>query len=185
MIKKKTNFKNRGFTLIELLVVVAIIGLLSSVVMASLNSARAKARDAKRIAELSQIRTALELFYNDKGYYPQASCGWDCNGYRYSFNSSWDSLASDLAPYIKTLPKDPINSACAPWNTNCFSYAYGNVGKGSITVNNPTGVIQYDLTAQLEDSNNPQRCAVRLWRFYFSNTIWCGSYSSQIYEASN
>lgn len=174
----KINLKNKAFTLIELLVVVAIIGLLSSVVLASLNTARMKGRDARRIADLSQIRTALELFYNDNGYYPRSDCGWDCNGYRYSYISvSWDSLATDLAPYI-TLSKDPVNSSCSPWNPNCFSYAYGNVGR-------TTQRVQYDLTTQLEDTGSPQRCAVRLWRFYFSNTLWCGAYSGQIYEASN
>lgn len=62
--------KRNGFTLIELLVVIAIIGLLSSIVLASVESARAKARDAKRMADLNQIRTALELFYDDNGRYP-------------------------------------------------------------------------------------------------------------------
>ncbi|MDO8564485.1 MAG: type II secretion system protein [bacterium] len=59
-----TGMKSRGFTLIELLVVIAIIGLLSSVVFASLNSARGKARDARRKADLTQISKALELYYD-------------------------------------------------------------------------------------------------------------------------
>ncbi|MFZ3011486.1 MAG: type II secretion system protein [Minisyncoccia bacterium] len=63
------QFRTKGFTLIELLVVVAIISLLSSVVFASLNSAREKARDARRKVDLKQIQTALELYYNECGSY--------------------------------------------------------------------------------------------------------------------
>jgi general secretion pathway protein G len=65
---KKLNKK--GFTLIELLVVIAIIGLLSTLAVVALNSARQKSRDARRVADVKQIQTALELFYNDCGSYP-------------------------------------------------------------------------------------------------------------------
>lgn len=59
-----------GFTLIELLVVIAIIAILSSVVLFSLNSARASARDTRRIADLSQLQLKLEDYYNTNGAYP-------------------------------------------------------------------------------------------------------------------
>jgi len=173
----------RGFTLIELLVVIAIIGVLSSVALASLNTARMKARDSSRMAQLTQIRAALELYYLDRGYYPPSECGYDCNGYRYSYSaSSWNLLAADLAPYMTSLPVDPVNTGCAPWNNNCFSYTYGNVARDAYTP-------QYDLTAQLESTNSAYRCGLRNYKFYFNaSQAWCtafgGSYSNQILEVS-
>ena len=64
------NKNEKGFTLIELLVVIAIIGLLASVVLLALNSARAKSRDAKRLADVRQLASALELYFNDINSYP-------------------------------------------------------------------------------------------------------------------
>ncbi len=93
----------KGFTLIELLVVIAIIGILSSVVLASLNSARKKSRDARRIADVKQIQVALELFYDSNSTYP----------------SSTAQLVT--ARFIPTLPKDPSTNG---------NYAYAALGTG-------------------------------------------------------
>lgn len=64
--------KNKGFSLIELLVVVAIIGILATVVFASLGQARERAQQKKFIASLSLFRTSLELFYLDQEFYPSS-----------------------------------------------------------------------------------------------------------------
>lgn len=63
----------KGFTLIELLVVIAIIGLLSTLAVVALGSARQKARDSKRLSDLKQVQTALELYYTDNNSYPVAT----------------------------------------------------------------------------------------------------------------
>lgn len=63
------NMKNKGFTLIELLVVIAIIGILSSVVLASLNTARGKGADSAIKANLANIRAQAEIVYDTKGCY--------------------------------------------------------------------------------------------------------------------
>lgn len=62
--------KNKGFTLIELLVVIAIIGILSTLAVVSLNNARQKSRDAKRVSDIKQIQTSLELYFADSNAYP-------------------------------------------------------------------------------------------------------------------
>ncbi len=62
--------KKSGFTLLELLVVIAIIGLFAAITVVSLSSSRKRSRDAKRIADLSAIQQALELYYNSKNRYP-------------------------------------------------------------------------------------------------------------------
>lgn len=102
-----------GFTLIELLVVIAVIGLLGSIVLASLNSARAKSRDAKRRSDLAQLRTALELYYSNHGNYPFITPpAW--LGVTSMHNSEYVALSGpkgwipNLAPEaISILPKDP------------------------------------------------------------------------------
>ena len=77
---KHMKKQNRGFTLIELLVVIAIIGILSSVVMASLNSARGKGADASVKANLANIRAQAELVYDNSGNYGTAFAVADCTG---------------------------------------------------------------------------------------------------------
>ncbi|MGB4076685.1 MAG: type II secretion system protein [Minisyncoccia bacterium] len=67
----------RGFTLIELLVVVAIIGMLSSILLGSLTSARTKARDASVRAHVRQLATMMSLQYSDSGSYANLQYGWD------------------------------------------------------------------------------------------------------------
>lgn len=71
--------KNRGFTLIELLVVIAVIGILASVVLASLNSARVKARNARRNSDIKELITAFNLGLNGSGTLPDTgTANWHC-----------------------------------------------------------------------------------------------------------
>lgn len=87
---RKTKTRS-GFTLIELLVVISIIGLLSTLAMVALNSARVKSRDAKRAADMQQIQTAMALYFDTNGTYAftvnadgtggvSATCGANATG---------------------------------------------------------------------------------------------------------
>ena len=97
----------KGFTLIELLVVIAIIGLLSSVVLASLDKARAKARDSYRLQSAKSLITALELYRNDFGRYPGIQIFNQVAGYGCAPLIQDSALTSLVPKYIPRFPVDP------------------------------------------------------------------------------
>ena len=108
MLRKARLSKNKGFTLIELLVVISIIALLSSIVLASLNTAREKAKIAALVSEVEQFQLALELYKNQTGSYPRegtdnysfANYGtfYSTTNLGTSFNTYFRSISPPLIP---------------------------------------------------------------------------------------
>ncbi len=110
---------NRGFTLIELLVVISIISLLSSIVLTSVNSARAKARDARKQADFHAISIALQLYFDKTSTMPtnyNPCCGvTEGDG---NYEKSMQALVD--AGFLSQIPRSPGG---APYRW----YNYGGV----------------------------------------------------------
>lgn len=109
--------KNRGFTLIELLVVIAIIGILASIVLASLASTQSKARDARRMEDMSTLQKALAMYMSDNGTYPILVATTTLSGA--------DAVSTALvgAQTLPVMPKDP--------QTPLYDYSYRSNAGGN------------------------------------------------------
>jgi prepilin-type N-terminal cleavage/methylation domain-containing protein len=115
---------SKGFTLIELLVVVAIIGLLASIIVASLSTAQAKARDARRVSDMDAMQKALAIYLaGGSGYYPIVSPGPETIS-----NTSVIGTALINAGAMPGMPVDPTSPI------RQYSYSSSATG-GSYTLN--------------------------------------------------
>lgn len=117
--------KNRAFTIIELIVVIAIIVLLTGIVLGNVAAPKAKSRDAKRISDISQIRLALELYFDRCKAYPSAldiGDGTNCPS------------GINFGTYMGTVPRQPGGE----------SYGYARSSSGT----------DYVLYVKLESAND-------------------------------
>ena len=132
---KKNNQKTlTGFTLIELLVVIAIIGILSTIVMVSLNTARSKARDVRRISDIGQLQLALQMYYDANGAYPAGADGV--------------ALALLTPTYISSAPTDPANGNAYKY---CVSSSYGYHLGTNVVLENDNSALDADADKAAAD----------------------------------
>lgn len=137
---KKMKNNQKGFTLIELLIVLAIIGTLTSFLMANFLGARTRARDAQRKADMRQLQAAFELYRADQGSYPASplpTCG--------------TGLVSGGTTYIQKVPCDPTSSG---------QYVYSYTTTGST----------YSLVACLENVKDQQKDKINNATYCTGNT---------------
>ena len=164
---------NKTFTLIEMLIVIVIIGILAAALVPRLQSVQGRARDTKRIADISQLHSALMIYKTDNGTYPIASnssitCGLNTNCYAYSNQSNGTWLSGVLSIMTNT-PTDPINqnptfiSHSGSWLTGNYVYQYGNLYKNGTA---------FTLMTQLESEQNSNRCQLNNYEFLISTTTY-------------
>ncbi len=118
-----------GFTLLEVLVAAVIVIVLTAVGVTSYSAVTQKSRDARRTSDLEQVRSALEMYRSDNGYYPNAG------------NGNWTNISSlsagGLVPsFMQSIPADPRDT------TNYYQYKATNVSGGNY--------YGYCLTAKFE-----------------------------------
>jgi prepilin-type N-terminal cleavage/methylation domain-containing protein len=129
--------EKKAFTLIELLVVIAIIGLLSTLSILALNQARARARDTKRISDVKQIQTALELVYNADGDYPSSI----------TTGSAISDIAGNVYLAAVPAPPEPVDGTNCPDLQPDYTYAKTGAGQDG----DASYTIQYCLGANVNN----------------------------------
>ncbi len=149
--------KKAGFTLIELLVVIAIIGVLSTLAIVALGNLRAKSRDAKRVADIKQISTALELYYDDQGYYP-------------TIITPGEALISPSGEttYLAQIPSNPTprnDSGCGD-NDYTYSSTPDNTNYSlNYCISNTTGSTTSGINSYSNSGPNTAPGLVGWWKF--------------------
>ena len=112
------NYFQKGFTLIEMLIVVAIIAILASVFLVGLTGYRSSAYDSRRLSDLQQVQSYLELYYNANRSYPLNITTW----------SDLQKALINGKIGVTTIPSDPAGGS----GTSNYQYDSCSSGQGYI-----------------------------------------------------
>jgi prepilin-type N-terminal cleavage/methylation domain-containing protein len=138
----------KGFTLIELLVVIAIIGLLATLSVVALNNARERARDARRVSDIRQIQTALELYFNAENGYPATADIATTGSTPPNILDATEDIASGSVVFMSPIPVAPTPGDCTTANFNHYIYTQTDSGASytlKYCLGNDTGGIEGDV----------------------------------------
>ncbi len=158
------NKSRRAFTLIELVVVISIMAILSGVLVPRVSSHMRSARDAKRLADVKIMRSAIEQFYLDRGFYPVANTNSSYGGWDVSHDGNFiDALVE--GGYLEDIPRDPVNDAT-------YHYRYYVYAQGSYNCAGETdfyvGVRNFESTEFASKNKGFFRCSGRNWNNEFA-----------------
>jgi prepilin-type N-terminal cleavage/methylation domain-containing protein len=156
-----------GFTLIELLVVIAMIGLLATMAVVAFGDAQKKARDAKRLSDMSQLQKALALYLDDNGSYP-GNTDNDYNGWDLGFNGGQGSGDPFIQPLTTAGLINPVGDPSG--STNADTYFYYRYAAGASGCDAARGAFYVLGVRDMETSGRPHpdspgwSCPSRDWQ---------------------
>ncbi len=133
---------NKAFTLIEILIVIAIIGLLATVVIASMQNAKLRAQDTRRIEDISSIKKALEVYMVEHSRFPD----------------SLQDLTVGVQPVLSSIPKDPSGDPARVYEYATSSDATDFVLKAKLStkdraLNYDSDVSRYGISCNADDTS--------------------------------
>lgn len=160
-----------GFTVVELLVVIAIVGLIAGITFRSINGARTKSRDTKRVSDIALVQNALATYYYATGTFPGSGsenrwqnqaggspdqCPPATNEYSlWTTTGVFDTAFQNK--YLKNLPSDPTPKNCYTYSTLASTTWRCSKTKSPLTADFNPGNYAYHMTFAAEANLDSQR----------------------------
>jgi len=155
----------RGFTLIELVVVISILAILSGVLVPRVTNHLKSARDARRLADIKAVRSAIEQYYMDKGSYPAANANSSFGGWDVSSDGDFIRVLRDQG-YLDEDAVDPINDATFHYRYYVYAKgSYGCVGSSDFYV---LGIRSFESDDFAAKNRGFFECSSRNWNDEFA-----------------